>query len=99
MSNLLLAYAGYCTVQSVVAPDLFTEIKTDMPEFPGNLNKTELHAAVTVKEELNKVLTTVREKIEQRKRNIYKPLKTPFTDKMDEAYSNVRTAWKTCLFL
>lgn len=75
----------------------FTEIKTDMPEFPGNLNKTELHAAVTVKEELNKVLTTVREKIEQRKRNIYKPLKTPFTDKMDEAYSNVRTAWKTVL--
>ena len=51
----------------------FTEIKTDMPEFPGNLNKTELHAAVTVKEELNKVLTTVREKIENESATFINP--------------------------
>lgn len=77
--------------------ELFRVIETEMPEFPGNLNRTELHAAVTVKEGLNKVLAVIREKIEQRKRNIYKPLQTPFTDKIDETYANALTAWKTAL--
>lgn len=77
--------------------ELFTTIKIEIPEFPGNLNKTELHAAVTIKVELNKVLAAVQEKIEQRKRNIYKPLQSPFTDKMNETYTNTRTAWKAAL--
>ena len=97
LTHLLNKEAKEFNANLNIAYDLFAEIKIDMPKFPDNLNKTELDAAVATKEELNKVLATLREKIEQRKRNIYKPLKTPFTDKMDEAYSNVRTAWKTVL--
>ena len=97
LTHLLNKEAKEFNANLNIAYDLFAEIKIDMPKFPDNLNKTELDAAVATKEELNKVLATLREKIEQRKRNIYKPLKTPLTDKMGEAYCNARMAWKTAL--
>ena len=97
LTHLLNKEAKEFNANLSIAYDLFAEIKIDMPKFPDNLNKTELDAAVATKEELNKVLATLREKIEQRKRNIYKPLKTPLTDKMGEAYCNARMAWKTAL--
>lgn len=97
LTHLLNKEADKFNARLNVVHEQFAAIDTEMPEFPGNLNRTELQAATTVKEGLNKVLAAVREKIELRKRNIYKPLQTPFADKMDKEYANACTAWRAAL--
>ena len=66
----------------------------ELANFPGDLNTKELHNAITAKEELNEVLTCIRDVIEQRKREIYKPLEIPFTDEITNNYIKARSAWK-----
>lgn len=79
------------------ALETYGVIETDMPLFPGNLNERELNAAVAARDALQRVLAAVRERIEQRKRNIYKPLETAIDDQLGEAYTNARDAWKKAL--
>jgi len=95
LTHLLSKKAEEFNKQLNVEYDRFTEIKTEMPFFPGELNKDELHAAIAAKDELNKILTTIREKIERRRANIYQPLQKTFTDEMSEAYIKALVAWKT----
>lgn len=77
--------------------ELFSAIELELPNFPGDLNTKELHNAATAKEELNKVLTCIRDVIEQRKREIYKPLEIPFTDEIINDYIKVRLVWETSI--
>lgn len=79
------------------ALDAFTYANNAMPVFPDYLNKTELDAAIVARENLNKTLEAVREKIEERRRNIYESLKNPFTDEVEKAYIEARTAWRSSL--
>ena len=97
LTHLLNEEADKFSVRLDAEYELFAEIKIEMPNFPGNLNELELHATTRAKEDLDKVQAAVREKIEERKRNIYKPLQLPFNDNMDEKYTNTRTAWVTAL--
>ena len=63
------------------AMDLFAEIKTDLPIFPDKLNEKEQTAAIFAIEQLNKDMTLVRNKIGQRKRDIYGEFTTAFNSK------------------
>lgn len=97
LTHLLNKEAEEFNMRLNVELNLFSEIRTDLPFFPGDLNKTELHAAINAKDELNKVLYTIREKIELRKSDIYKALQSPFTDKIEEAYVKALIDWKLAI--
>lgn len=95
LSHLLMEEAKEFTSKIISEQNLFSTIEMDLPNFPGDLNTKELHNAVTAKEELNKVLTIIWNIIEQRRRDIYKPLEKPFTDEIINNYIKVRVAWET----
>ena len=97
LSHLLMEEAKEFNSRIISEQELFSAIELELPNFPGDLNTKELHNAVTAKEELNKVLTCIRDVIEQRKREIYKPLEIPFTDEIINDYINVRMVWKTSI--
>lgn len=97
LTHLLNKEAEEFNMRLNVELNLFSEIRTDMPFFSGDLNKTELRAAITAKDELNKILDTIREKIELRKSDIYKALQSPFTDKIEEAYVKALIDWKLAI--
>lgn len=97
LSHLLMEEAKEFNSRIISEQELFSAIELELPNFPGDLNTKELHNAVTAKEELNKVLTCIRDVIEQRKREIYKPLKIPFTDEIINDYINVRMVWETSI--
>lgn len=97
LSHLLNEEAKKFTSRIILEQDLFSSIEMDLPSFPGDLNTKELHNAVTVKEELNKVLTIIWKIIEQRRRDIYNPLERPFTDEIINDYINVRMSWETII--
>lgn len=69
------------------AMDLFAEIKTDLPIFPDKLNEKEQTAAIFAIEQLNKDMTLVRNKIGQRKRDIYGEFTTAFNSEELDNYS------------
>lgn len=95
LSHLLMQEAKEFTSRIISEQDLFSTIEMDLPKFPGDLNTKELHNAITAKEELNKVLTIIWKIIEQRRRDIYKPLERPFTDEIINDYIKVRMVWET----
>lgn len=97
LSHLLMEEAKEFNSRIISEQELFSAIELELPNFPGDLNTKELHNAVTAKEELNKVLTCIRDVIEQRKREIYKPLEIPFTDEIINDYINVRMVWETSI--
>lgn len=94
LSHLLREEAKEFTSRIISEQELFSAIEMELPNFPGDLNTKELHNAITAKEELNEVLTCIRDVIEQRKREIYKPLEIPFTDEITNNYIKARSAWK-----
>ena len=75
---------------------LMTYAKVDMelPVFSGDLNKRELNAAVNAQTTLNNILNQIREKISQRKRNIYEALEEPFNEELNKAYIKALAIWK-----
>lgn len=97
LTHLLNEEAERFNMRLNVELNLFSEIRTDLPFFPGDLNKAELHAALNAKGELNRVLYTIREKIELRKSDIYKALQSPFADGVEEAYVKALTNWKLAI--
>lgn len=97
LSHLLMEEAKEFNSRIISEQELFSAIELELPNFPGDLNTKELHNAVTAKEELNKVLTCIRDVIEQRKREIYKPLEIPFTDEIINDYIKLRMVWETSI--
>ena len=97
LSHLLMEEAKEFNSRIISEQELFSAIELELPNFPGDLNTKELHNAATAKEELNKVLTCIRDVIEQRKREIYKPLEIPFTDEIINDYIKVRLVWETSI--
>jgi wobble nucleotide-excising tRNase len=71
----------------------FSDIETTLPTFSGRLNEKELNAAQTARTNLNSVLKVVRDKICQRKRNIYETLKNPFDKEVCKAYEEALADW------
>ena len=71
----------------------FAVIETTLPAFSGGLNKKEMNDALTARTNLNKVLDVVREKIEQRKRNIYDALDNPFDEEVCKTYMIALATW------
>lgn len=97
LSHLLMEEAKEFNSRIISEQELFSAIELELPNFPGDLNTKELHNTATAKEELNKVLTCIRDVIEQRKREIYKPLEIPFTDEIINDYIKVRLVWETSI--
>lgn len=75
----------------------FATVQTQMPTFPGNLNEREVNAALTAREAFNRVLAAIRDKLEQRKRNIYQPMQEAIDENIEQAYLNSKTAWDAAL--
>lgn len=76
---------------------IFATVETTLPEFGVGLNEQELNAVLTAQTNLNHILGAVREKISQRKRNIYETLKEPFDDAFCKAYADALATWKGAL--
>ena len=95
LSHLLMQEAKEFTSRIISEQELFSTIEMDLPNFPGDLNTKELHNAATAKENLNKMLTIIWNIIEQRRRDIYKPLERPFTDEIIYDYVKFRMVWET----
>ena len=77
--------------------ELFAAVETRMPAFSGGLNEQELNAAQTALSNMNNVLQTIREKISQRKRNIYEVSSEPFDEETCIVYRETYNAWKNAL--
>lgn len=78
---------------------VFSDVETPLPIFPGRLNEVELNEAIAAKDALNKILSSIRTKIEERTRNIYKAIDTPFNDAEVEQYINARHLWEKSLVI
>ena len=68
--------------------EMFREITQEMPYFPGELHKDEINAAQVAQNNLNKVLSAVRRRIEERKRRIYEEMPNAIAGELLEVYSN-----------
>lgn len=76
------------------AIEIFAKVETSLPLFNGNLNENEINAAQTAITNLNDILYRIREKINQRKRNIYETLREPFTEEDCKTYSDALCVWE-----
>lgn len=97
LSHLLMEEAKEFISRINSEQELFSAIEMDLPNFPGDLNAKELHNATTAKGNLNKVLTIIWNIIEQRRREIYKPLERPFTNEIINDYIKALSTWKTSI--
>ncbi|EFB92602.1 AAA family ATPase [Prevotella bivia] len=97
LSHILMEEAKEFTSRIISEQSLFAAIEMDFPKFPGDLNTKELHNAITAKEKLNKMLSIIWKIIEQRRRDIYKPLEKPFTEEIINDYIKARVIWETAI--
>lgn len=79
------------------ALDTFIKIETELPAFGGNLNDKELKGALVARTNINDILQIVRDKINQRNKNIYQGIEKPFSDDETKTYSDALTAWINAL--
>ena len=77
--------------------ETFAIIETVLPEFREHLNEQELNVAQTALANLNRILYAVQQKINQRKSDIYKALKSPFSEEDCRAYADAVVAWRKAL--
>ena len=75
----------------------FAKVDIELPVFSGHLNERERNAVISAQTSLNRILNQVREKISQRKRNIYEVLEEPFDNEFCKAYTNALLSWKNGL--
>lgn len=75
----------------------FAIIETSLPVFKGSLNEQELKVAQTALTNLNHILHSVRQKINQRKGDIYTFLKDPFPEEDCMAYKDAVIEWTKAL--
>ena len=71
----------------------FTSIETSLPEFKGSLNEQELNSAHAALTNLNSILYKVQQRINQRKNDIYKALKVPFSEEECKVYKEAVITW------
>lgn len=64
----------------------FSTVEIIFPKFSGSLNEQQLKDAQIAVLNLNGILQTIQEKINQRKSDIYSPLESPFSDDDCETY-------------
>lgn len=93
LTNILNKEANEFETRLRLEKEKFAVIETTLPAFSGGLNEKELYDALTARTNLNKVLDVVREKIEQRKRNIYEALDNPFSEEECKTYMIALAAW------
>lgn len=94
LSHILMEEAKEFSSKLISELSMFLISDIEFPQFPGNLNAHELHSASVAREDLNKVLTIIRNVIEQRRRDIYKSLERPFADETINDYIKARSAWE-----
>lgn len=75
----------------------FAALEIEMPDFPGSLSEGEINAAKIALQKFNRVLASVRSRIEQRKRNLYNQILEPFTDGEIKDYEDVLSELKQSL--
>lgn len=93
LTHILNKEANEFEIRLRLEKEKFAVIETSLPAFSGGLNEKELYDALTARTNLNKVLDVVREKIEQRKRNIYEALDNPFSEEECKTYMIALAAW------
>lgn len=69
------------------AIDAFADVEMDLPEFPNRLNEKERTVAQLAMEQLNKDVAAVRNRIVQRKRDIYSETKDAFNSEEMTGYN------------
>lgn len=77
--------------------DKFALVETSLPVFKGSLNEQELKVAQAALTNLNQILHRVRQKINQRKGDIYTFLKDPFSEEDCIAYKGAVIEWVKAL--
>ncbi len=72
------------------AIELFPDMATTLPAFPNNLNSKEIKDVQLAIEQLNKDVTTIKNRIKVRKRDIYGTMEAPFNaEEMDSYVTHV----------
>lgn len=72
------------------AIELFPDMATTLPAFPNNLNSKEIKDVQLAIEQLNKDVTTIKNRIKVRKRDIYGTMEAPFNaEEMDSYVAHV----------
>lgn len=72
------------------AIELFPDMATTLPAFPNNLNSKEIKDVQLAIEQLNKDVTTIKNRIKLRKRDIYGTMEAPFNaEEMDSYVAHV----------
>lgn len=79
------------------ALDTFIKIEIELPAFGGNLNDKELKGAIVARTNINDILQIVRDKINQRNKNIYQGIEKPFSDDELKIYSDALMVWINAL--
>lgn len=79
------------------ALDTFIKIEIELPAFGGNLNDKELKSAIVARTNINDILQIVRDKINQRNKNIYQGIEKPFSDDELKIYSDALMVWINAL--
>lgn len=79
------------------ALDIFIKIDTELPVFGGNLNDKELNGALIARTNINEILQIVRDRINQRNKNIYQGIEKPFSDDELKIYSDALAVWINAL--
>lgn len=77
--------------------ETFATVEMTLPVFRGHLNEQELNVAQTALTNLNRILYAVQQKINQRKSDIYKTLKDPFSKEDCVAYADAVVACRKAL--
>lgn len=75
----------------------FVNVDMPLPEFPDKLNEKERISAQLATEQLNKDIIAVRNKIAQRKKNIYGVVKEAFSAKDLDGYVNRLASYKAAI--
>lgn len=75
----------------------FAPIEITFPQFGGTLNEHELKEAQIALINLNKMLSEIRLKINQRKSDIYTPLVSPFSEEDFVVYKETVISWAKAL--
>ena len=79
------------------ALEIFIKIETELPVFGGNLNDKELNGALIARSNINEILQIVRDRINQRNKNIYQGIEKPFSDDELKIYSDALAVWINAL--
>ena len=79
------------------ALSIFSPEEIELPRFADGLNEKELNAAHHAHDALIRILSSVRETIEKRRKNIYEVENNPFEKSILEGYQKSLVVWKQSL--